>query len=87
MLALENYIGEWVAASAGTDGSDYLPGVAGAIIDNSSILELRRQSLDIRTYIERFDSNTLLMKLGNALIKTGDTGTNVGDIMVYTFKR
>ncbi len=87
MLAMEGYAGEWVVASSGTDGSDFLPDVAGAIVDNNSLANLRTQKVDVRTYLDQYDSNTLLNKLGDSIIITGDTGTNVGDVTVYILKR
>jgi len=83
MVAMEKYLGEWVVASVGTDGSDFLPDVAGAIVDQNSIDIARAKGIDVNYYLERFDSHTLLERIGNSLIITGDTGTNVGDIMIY----
>jgi glycerate 2-kinase len=83
MLAMAEYPGQWLVASVGTDGSDFLPDVAGAIIDQDSLETARAKKLDIESHIARCDSNTLLKKLGNSLIVTGDTGTNVGDVIVY----
>jgi glycerate 2-kinase len=83
MLAMADYPGEWIVASVGTDGSDFLPDVAGAIVDQSSLDTARAKGIDMKSYIERYDSNTLLDSIGNSLIITGDTGTNVGDIIVY----
>jgi glycerate 2-kinase len=83
LLAMAKYPGQWLVASIGSDGSDFLPNVAGAIVDQGSLETARAKKLNIETYIERCDSNTLLKKLGNSLIVTGDTGTNVGDIVVY----
>ena len=83
LLAMADYPGQWVAASVGTDGSDFLPDVAGAIVDQNSLETAKDKRIDVEAYIERCDSNTLLEKLGNSLIVTGDTGTNVGDVVVY----
>lgn len=83
MLALADYHGPWVVASVGSDGSDFLPDVAGAIIDRDSLEIARAKKLDVKAYIERCDSNTLLNSIGNSLIITGDTETNVGDVIVY----
>jgi glycerate 2-kinase len=83
LLAMADYPGQWLVASVGTDGSDYLPDVAGAIVDQSSVETAKDKKLDIKDYMARCDSNTLLKRLGNSLIVTGDTGTNVGDIVVY----
>jgi glycerate 2-kinase len=78
---------DWAMASIGTDGSDFLPGVAGAIIDSSSIHSMKKQNIDLQHYLDCCDSNTLLNKMGNSIIVTGNTETNVGDIMVYVLKR
>ncbi len=86
MLAMKQYPGEWVVASVGTDGSDFLPDVAGAVVDNSSLDIAKAREIDVESYLDRYDSNTLLDRIGNSLIITGDTGTNVGDIIVYLLK-
>jgi len=83
MLAMAEYPGQWIVASVGTDGSDFLPDVAGAIVDHSSLDTAQAKGLDIKAYIEKYDSNTLLDSIGSSLIITGDTGTNVGDVVVY----
>jgi len=83
LLAMTDCPGQWVVASIGTDGSDYLPYVAGAIIDQGSIDVARAKKLDIESYVQKCDSNALLKSIGNSLIVTGDTGTNVGDVIVY----
>jgi glycerate 2-kinase len=83
MLAMKTYHGRWVIASVGTDGSDYLPDVAGAIVDNNTLDRAIAQRLDVQTYIDKYDSYTLFQKLGSSLIVTGSTGTNVSDIMLY----
>jgi glycerate 2-kinase len=85
MLLFKDYPGEWLMASVATDGSDYMPDVAGAIVDKSSLSNLKNKNVDIRDYLERFDSYTLLKETGNSIILTGNTGTNVGDVMIYLF--
>jgi glycerate-2-kinase len=87
MIALEDYPGEWVMASVGTDGSDYLSGIAGAIVDKNSLNAGRLKGIEILPYLERYDSNTLLERIGNSLITTGNTGTNVGDVVIYIFPK
>jgi len=86
MLTMQEYKGEWVVASVGTDGSDFLPDVAGAIVDNNSLADARAKGIDVESYLDRYDSNTLLKKIGGSLIVTGNTGTNVCDIIVYALK-
>jgi glycerate 2-kinase len=83
LLAMAKYPGRWLVASVGTDGSDFLPDVAGAIVDRSSLKTAKAKKLDIEDYIKRCDSKTLLKSIGSSLIVTGDTGTNVGDVVVY----
>ena len=86
MLTMKEYAREWVVASVGTDGSDFLPDVAGAIVDNNSLADARAKGIDVESYLDRYDSNTLLKKIGGSLIVTGNTGTNVCDIIVYALK-
>ncbi len=83
MLAMAKYPGEWTVASIGTDGSDFLPDVAGAIVDHNSLDIAQAKGMNAQSYLSRYDSNNLLDCLGNSLIMTGDTGTNVGDIIIY----
>jgi glycerate-2-kinase len=83
LLAMGDYPGEWLVASIGTDGADFLPGVAGAVVDGASLMRARREGLDIAGYIKRCDSYSLFERLGASLVLTGDTGTNVGDVMLY----
>jgi glycerate 2-kinase len=86
MLAMKDYAGEWALASVGTDGSDFLPEVAGAIVDNNSLATAKDKGIDVKSYLDRYDSNTLLRKIGRSLIVTGNTGTNVGDVIIYVLK-
>ncbi|MBN1376053.1 MAG: DUF4147 domain-containing protein [Dehalococcoidia bacterium] len=83
MLAMEKCPVSWVVASAGTDGSDFLPDVAGAMVDGRSLEAASAAGLDVKGYIDKFDSNTFFNKLGRSLIVTGPTGTNVSDILLY----
>ncbi len=86
MLAMRDFPGEWAIASVGTDGSDFLPDIAGAIVDSTSLQMAEARGIDVRGYLDYFDSFTLLEKTGNSLILTGNTGTNVGDVMVYVLR-
>ena len=80
---LEDYPGDWVLACVGTDGSDYIPDVAGAIVDKKSLQDIKAQDPDFQTKLDAYDSNTLLGYVNNSLVITGNTHTNVGDIIVY----
>ena len=85
MLAMQKYKKDWVVASVSTDGLDYLTDVAGAIVDNNSLALAEGIGADAGKYIKRYDSNSLFKKINRSLIVTGDTGTNVGDVIVYIF--
>jgi hydroxypyruvate reductase/glycerate 2-kinase len=85
-LAMQDYKKEWVMASVGTDGSDYLPEVAGAMVDNNTLAIARQKGLEVEDYINNYETFNLFKKIGSSLIVTGDTGTNVGDVMVYILK-
>ncbi len=86
ILAMKQYMGKWVMASVGTDGSDFLADVAGAMVDDHSLDSAKARGIDIKAYLSRYDSNTLLARIGSSLIVTGDTGTNVGDVIIYLLK-
>ena len=83
MLAMQGYSSPWLVASSGTDGSDYLEDVAGAIVDDRSLASAVAAGLDVADYISRFDSNTLFARMSRSLIITEPTGTNVSDILLY----
>ena len=83
ITAMEKYAGKWALACVNTDGADYLRGIAGAIVDNNSLIKARDKKIDVELYLKKYNSYNLMKKIGNSLIITGDTGTNVGDIVVY----
>jgi glycerate-2-kinase len=86
VLELKDFPGEWIVASVGTDGSDYLPDVAGAIADNGTLAAAKAKGLNVPGFLESYDSNTLFREIGNSLIVTGGTGTNVSDVVLYLFR-
>lgn len=81
--AMQGYPGDWTITSVGTDGSDFLPDVAGAIVDNRTLQKALDKNLDVDSFIERHDSYNFFNKTGESLVVTGSTGTNVGDVVVY----
>ena len=83
LLAMKGYKHKWTVASVATDGSDFMPEVAGGIVDSASLTDQGITNQTVQTHLSEFDSYNLLKKLDNSLIKTGQTGTNVGDIMLY----
>lgn len=81
LTVLKDYDREWAMCAVGTDGSDFIKDVAGAMVDNQSAE--RAKKLDVEDHIKRHDCYNLFRKMGSSLIMTGNTGTNVCDIMVY----
>jgi glycerate 2-kinase len=82
-LALAPWLsrGPLVAASVGTDGIDGPTDAAGAYVDGTTIPRAIDRGLDWRASLDANDSWTFFASLGD-LIRTGPTGTNVGDIQV-----
>lgn len=74
-----------VVASMGTDGVDFLEGVAGAIITGSSFREGQAKGLEIEEFLRDNNAYELHRRLGS-LIETKPTHTNVADISVYLQK-
>ncbi len=68
-------------ASIGTDGIDGPTDAAGAIVDTGSAARARAAGLDARQYLDHNDAYAFLDRVG-ALVRTGPTGTNVGDLQV-----
>jgi len=83
ILTLKNLKKNYTMASIGTDGIDYIPQAAGAIIDQQTLNKIQDKKINIEKYINNFDSYNLFRKLNNSLIKMDNTGTNVGDVIVY----
>jgi hydroxypyruvate reductase len=67
--------------AAGTDGRDGPTDAAGAIIDSFTVARIMEAGVDPRLSLRRHDSYEAL-HLAGALLKTGLTGTNVGDVVV-----
>jgi glycerate-2-kinase len=81
----QNYPGEWLAASIGTDGSDFIPDVAGALVDGQTLRNIKTRGLNLVACLEAYDSYSLLNSAGGSLVYTGSTHTNVGDVILYLF--
>lgn len=75
-------VGTVVVASMGTDGVDGPTDAAGALVDSSTSTKAQTMNLNIDEYLSRNDSNTFFKTLGDGLIMTGPTGTNVNDITI-----
>jgi hydroxypyruvate reductase len=72
----------FVVLSAGTDGIDGNSPAAGAIADETTIERARKRGLDAHQYLVRSDSYSFFEPL-NALVITGQTGTNVRDLRIF----
>jgi hydroxypyruvate reductase len=71
-----------VAASVGTDGTDGPTDAAGGLVDSTTLA--RAEAADIgppERFLEEHNSYVFFDEL-NDLIRTGPTGTNVGDVQV-----
>jgi glycerate-2-kinase len=84
---MKDYPGDWLVACVGTDGSDFIPGVAGAIVDCQTWDEIRRKEIDVNRSLDKYDSYGLLNNIGGSLLLSRDTGTNVGDVIIYMLRR
>ena len=71
-----------VLASVGTDGVDGPTDAAGALVDSATRLRARNLGLDApAAYLAENDAYRYFDRLGD-LVRTGPTGTNVGDLQV-----
>jgi glycerate 2-kinase len=70
-----------LVASVGTDGVDGPTDAAGATVSKSTLTAAAARGLDPLEYLERNDAYTFFDSL-DGLVKTGPTGTNVGDLQV-----
>ena len=76
--------GRWtMLASVGTDGVDGPTDAAGAVVDSTTLERARRAGLaPPGEFLQNNDAYAFFAPLGD-LIKTGPTGTNVGDLQVF----
>ncbi len=72
----------WVFLAAGTDGRDGPTDAAGGIVDASTVRRIRRAGIDPIAALDDNDSYRAL-DAGDALLRTGATGTNVADVAVF----
>jgi hydroxypyruvate reductase len=79
--ALEQAGGAAALASVGSDGIDGPTDAAGAIVDNTTRARARAGRLDPQEFLSNNDAYAFFDALGD-LIRTGPTGTNVGDLQV-----
>lgn len=72
--------GDVTLLAAGTDGRDGVSGAAGAIVDRHTWQRARAAGRDPRWDLDNHDAAAAL-GAGDALLVTGDTGTNVMDVV------
>lgn len=68
-----------VLAALGTDGRDGCTDATGAIVDGNTASRIRAAGIDPQHALKECDSHPALDAAGD-LIRTGPTGTNVGDL-------
>ncbi len=72
---------EYLLLAAGTDGQDGASEDAGAIVDGETVERAADSGIDPAAALAAGDSGRMLEATGD-LIHTGNTGTNVGDIVL-----
>lgn len=80
-IALEGAKGVTVASFA-TDGEDRIKEAAGAVVTGQTVAFARQKGLDPQIYLENNDSYTFFQELGQGLLQSGATGTNVNDLII-----
>jgi glycerate 2-kinase len=75
-----------VLASIGTDGIDGPTDAAGALVDSDTRSLAETRGVDLARALASNDAYPALDALG-ALVRTGPTGTNVGDLQVVVVSR
>lgn len=76
-----------VFASMGSDGIDGNTDAAGAIVDDETMSIAREMELNEDEYLNNNDTYNFFRKIGNSLITTGVTETNVNDFMIGIVRR
>ena len=71
-----------IVTSFDTDGIDGFSHAAGALVDGRTIWKGERKGLNAKDFLKRHDSTSFFELLGDGLIVTGPTGTNVNDILM-----
>ena len=55
-LAMKEYPGNWLVASVGSDGSDFIHNIAGAIVDNNTLNKFEVKGLNVSSFIDKCDT-------------------------------
>jgi glycerate 2-kinase len=72
-----------VVLALATDGEDGATRTAGALVDGGAWAAILRAGIDPAAALARHDSLPALTAVPDALLRTGTTGTNVGDLAIY----
>jgi len=83
LAAARVLVGGELVFTLATDGEDGPTRSAGATVDGDTWETVRRAGIDPQAALARHDSRTALAAVPGALLETGPTGTNVGDLAVY----
>jgi hydroxypyruvate reductase len=75
--------GQELVLTLATDGEDGPTRAAGGVVDGATWEAIRRTGSDPADLLARHDSGTALRLVPGALLETGVTGTNVGDLAIY----
>lgn len=70
--------------AAGTDGTDGPTDAAGALVDGHTLRQAREAGLSVEDALARNDCYPLLDAV-NGLVRTGPTGSNVGDVVLIVY--
>ena len=79
-MEIEDLGSNAVVLSAGTDGTDGPTDAAGAAVDGGTIARASARGLDAKQFLSENDAYNFFQQLGDGLLITGPTGTNVMDI-------
>ena len=85
-LSASRFIKNGVIISCSSDGVDFITQASGGIVDEYTKDKAKKLGLNINNFIKNNDSYNLLRKV-NGIIKTGKTGTNVGDLILVIGKK
>jgi hydroxypyruvate reductase len=72
-----------VVLALATDGEDGTTRTAGALVDGGAWAAMLRSGVDPAAALASHDSLSALTAVPEALLHTGTTGTNVGDLAIY----
>ena len=78
---------EFAFLAGGTDGTDGPTDAAGGLVDQGTVSRAEAKGLSVDDYLSRNDSYNFFRELGDGLVKTGPTGTNVADVSLMVVRK